>query len=63
MAKKVYPYIPNSEPGIQEEMLEFIGVKSVEELIADIPEEVRMKEPMKLPEPFGDEASLFSHVN
>ena len=63
MGKKVYPYIPNSEPEVQKEMLEFIGVKSIEDLIADIPEEVRMKEPMKLPDPFTDEAGIYRHVS
>ncbi|MCE5202479.1 MAG: aminomethyl-transferring glycine dehydrogenase, partial [Synergistaceae bacterium] len=63
MGKKVYPYIPNSEPEVQEEMLKFIGVESIEDLIADIPEEVRMKEAMKLPEPFEDEAGIYRHVS
>lgn len=63
MAAKSYPYIPNSLPEVQEEMLKFIGVESIEDLIADIPEEVRMKEPMELPEPYGDEAGLYRHVS
>ena len=36
MAAKSYPYIPNSVAEIQEEMLRFIGVGSIEDLIADI---------------------------
>lgn len=63
MSKKMYPYIPNSEPSVQAEMLKFIGVDSIEDLIADIPDEVRLKEPMDMPEPFNDEASLFRHVS
>lgn len=63
MSKKMYPYIPDSEPAVQAEMLRFIGANSIEELISDIPEEVRMKKPMKLPEPYSDEASLCSHVS
>ena len=47
MSKKMYPYIPNSEASVQEEMLKYIGVETIEELIADIPEEVRMKKPME----------------
>ena len=62
MSKKMYPYIPNSEAAVQAEMLKFIGVDSIEELIADIPEEMRMKQAMELPEPFNDEAGLFRHV-
>ncbi len=63
MSKKMYPYIPNSEAAVQAEMLKFIGVDSVEELIADIPEDMRMKQAMKLPEPICDEAGLFRHVS
>lgn len=63
MSKKMYPYIPNSEAAVQAEMLKFIGVNSVEELIADIPEDMRMKQAMKLPEPICDEAGLFRHVS
>lgn len=63
MSRKHYPYIPNSDPEVQKEMLDFIGVRSVEELISDIPDEVRMKEPMELPEPFEDESGLVRHVN
>ena len=63
MGKKVYPYIPNSLPEVQDEMLKYIGVDSIEDLIADIPEEVRMKGSMKLPEPFTDEAGICRHVS
>ena len=63
MGKRVYPYIPNSVPEVQEEMLKYIGAGSIEDLIADIPEEVRMKKPMELPEPYEDEAGLYRHVN
>ena len=63
MMKKMFPYIPNSEEKVQQEMLDFIGVKSVEELIADIPEEMRLTKPMDLPEALTDEAGLVRHVN
>ena len=33
----VYPYIPNSEPSIKQQMLDEIGVASVEALYEDIP--------------------------
>ena len=62
MGKRVYPYIPNSVPEVQEEMLKYIGAGSIEDLIADIPEEVRMKKPMELPEPYEDEAGLYSRL-
>lgn len=42
-------YIPNS-PSEQEEMLKKIGVKNFEELIKSIPEEVRVKGNLKIPD-------------
>ncbi|HAK41364.1 MAG TPA: aminomethyl-transferring glycine dehydrogenase, partial [Synergistaceae bacterium] len=60
--KRVYPYIPNSEPRIREAMLREIGVESVDELLRDIPDELRMKGKMNLPEPFSAEADLKRHV-
>ena len=46
-----YPYIPNSNEAVRKEMLDFIGAKSVEEIYSFIPDEVRMKKPLDLPEP------------
>ena len=40
--KVVYPYIPNSEPSIKQQMLDEIGVADVEALYADIPEALRL---------------------
>jgi glycine dehydrogenase subunit 1 len=65
MGKKqpvVYPYIPNSEPAIKQQMLDEIGVASVEALYEDIPEALRMKRKMDLPEPFLSEYDLIRHV-
>jgi glycine dehydrogenase subunit 1 len=44
-----HPYMPNSDPGIKREMLKEIGVQSVEELFADIPEGTRLKKRLQLP--------------
>jgi glycine dehydrogenase subunit 1 len=60
--KRVYPYIPNSEPLVREAMLREIGVDSVDDLLGDIPEGIRMKSRMNLPEPFTAEADLKRHV-
>ena len=38
--KVVYPYIPNSVPHIQEEMLKEIGAESIDEFFECIPEKV-----------------------
>ncbi|MFQ5820230.1 MAG: aminomethyl-transferring glycine dehydrogenase subunit GcvPA [Candidatus Heimdallarchaeota archaeon] len=58
----VYPYIPNSEPGVKEEMLREIGVTSVEELYEDIPDSLRLKKDLNLPKPLLSEYALRRHV-
>ena len=58
-----YPYIPNSNEAVRKEMLDFIGAESVEEIYAFIPDEVRMKRPLDLPEPFTSEMDLKKHVD
>jgi len=65
MAKKkfgVHPYIPNSVPEVRSEMLREIGAGSVEDLYATIPERLRLKKNMNLPEPFLSEFELKKHV-
>jgi len=58
----VYPYIPNSEPAIKKQMLEEIGVESIDTLYEDIPETLRLKGKMDLPEPLLSEPDLIRHV-
>ena len=58
-----YPYIPNSNEAVRKEMLDFIGAKSVEEIYAFIPDEVRMKKPLDIPAPFTTEQELSRHMN
>jgi glycine dehydrogenase subunit 1 len=58
----VYPYIPNSEPSVKQEMLEDIGVSKVDDLYEDIPEEIRLKRTMDMPPPFLSEYGLRRHV-
>ncbi len=60
--KAVHPYIPNSVLDVQEEMLTVIGAASIDELYEDIPESLRLREPMKLPEPLLAESDLKRHV-
>ncbi|HEX8871282.1 MAG TPA: aminomethyl-transferring glycine dehydrogenase subunit GcvPA [Candidatus Acidoferrum sp.] len=47
-------YLPKS-PAERQEMLAAIGVKSIEELFASIPEPFRLKAPLKLPGPFSEQ--------
>ncbi len=50
-------FVPNTEEDRQE-MLKAIGVSSFEELISDIPPEIRLKEDLKLPEPLSEYEAL-----
>ncbi len=58
----VYPYIPNSVPAVKQQMLEAVGAKSVDEFYQDVPDELRLKRPLDLPEPFLSEYALRRHV-
>src|SRR4030042_5440142 len=58
----VYPYIPNTIPATKEEMLREINAESVAELYADIPEGIRFKGKLNLPEPLLAEAELVRHI-
>ncbi|MEM2280722.1 MAG: aminomethyl-transferring glycine dehydrogenase subunit GcvPA [Candidatus Bathyarchaeia archaeon] len=48
--KRFHPYIPNSHPEIKGEIMREIGIKSIDELYADIPEKYLLKTPLNLPE-------------
>jgi len=51
----IHPYIPNSVPEIKEEMLKEIGIKDVETLYQEIPDRLRFKRELNLPQPFLSE--------
>jgi glycine dehydrogenase subunit 1 len=55
---KNHPYIPNSDESIQREMLHEIGLKSLEDLHAEIPAALRMEKEMDLPDPYGSEYEM-----
>lgn len=55
-----WSYLPHTEEDRQA-MLEAVGVKSVEELFADIPAAVRLKRPLDLPGPLS-EMELKAHI-
>ncbi|WP_432662216.1 aminomethyl-transferring glycine dehydrogenase subunit GcvPA [Wukongibacter baidiensis] len=57
-----HPYIPNSVPAVQEEMLKELGLNSLEDLHVEVPEEIKLKENMNLPKAFGSEYELRRHV-
>ncbi len=58
----IHPYIPNSVPEVQAEMLAEIGVENIEDLYADIPDELRFQGRMNLPAPLASEHDLKRHV-
>jgi glycine dehydrogenase subunit 1 len=58
-----YPYIPNSNPAVKREMLDFIGVKRVGDIYSFIPSDLRMKGPLDLPKPLLSELELKKHVD
>ena len=58
----VYPYIPNSEPTVKAEMLRAVGASSIEDFFADIPEGIRFKGKLDLPDPLLSEYELVQHV-
>jgi glycine dehydrogenase subunit 1 len=58
----VYPYIPNSAPAIKEHMLQAVGAESTQDFYEDIPENLRLRESMNLPQPFLSEFALRRHV-
>jgi len=58
----IHPYIPNSVPEVKAEMLRTIGVEDVETLYQEIPDRLRFKQKLKLPDPFLAESELKKHV-
>src|ERR1700727_1038301 len=61
-APSAHPYIPNSVPAVRREMLDAIGVGSVDELFGSIPERLRVPGMLDLPEPLRGEYELRRHV-
>ena len=60
--KLVHPYMPNSEPSVKKSMMDYLGIQSVEELYTYIPEELRFKGSLNLPEAYTSEYELAEHV-
>ncbi|WLT31617.1 aminomethyl-transferring glycine dehydrogenase subunit GcvPA [Geothrix sp. PMB-07] len=57
-ARRAHPYIPNSEPGVKAAMLAAVGAASMDELYGDIPEALRFRGALNLPEAIPAEAQL-----
>ena len=56
------PYIPNSAPRTRRAMLDRIAVGSIDELLRDIPESLRLQRELRLPPPLTSEAALKRHI-
>lgn len=57
----VHPYIPNSSPQTKRIMLDEIGMESAEELFTVIPENIRLRRNLNLPQP-KSESEIRGHV-
>lgn len=57
-----HPYIPNAAHETHQEMLSAIGVNSVEELFASIPENLRLDRPLDIPKGITSESQLVRHM-
>ncbi len=58
----VYPYIPNSVPAIEQQMLRQVGAQNLEDFYADVPEHLRLRDEMNLPPPLLSEYALKRHI-
>lgn len=60
--KIVYPYIPNSAPKVQKEMMDAVGVKDLWDLYEEIPENLRYHDKLDIPPAILDEYSMKKHI-
>jgi glycine dehydrogenase subunit 1 len=58
----VHPYIPNSVPATKQAMLRELGLTSVEEIYAEIPDRLRFKGELDIPAAILSERDLRRHV-
>ena len=50
MATHSHPYIPNSTPEVKKELMQELGIQSIDELYKDIPEKLLLKRKLNLPD-------------
>jgi len=60
--KRSHPYIPNSVADTKLEMMHELGIESIDELYADVPEKYRLKKKLNLPEKPMSEFEVRRHV-
>ncbi len=52
---QVHPYIPNSVPETKQQMMQQIGIKTIDELYSDIPPKLRLKRKLNLPKAMSEQ--------
>ncbi len=52
--EKPHPYLPNSAPDVKEKMMDDIGIKSIDELYSDVPEELLYTGTLDIPGPYTE---------
>ncbi len=57
-----HPYMANSVPETKQEMMAAIGIKDIEELYEQIPDDHRIKRPLDLPDRMLSESELKRHL-
>lgn len=62
MSRPAHPYIPNSAPAIKAELMAELGIESVDELYASVPERLRVPGLLSLPPALESEWALERHV-
>lgn len=60
--KIVYPYVPNSVPKVKAQMLKEVGAEDIMDLYEEIPDRLKFKGKLNLPEPILDEYSIRRHI-
>ncbi len=60
--KRIYPYIPNSVPEVKAEMLKEVGANDIMDLYEEIPDNLKFKGKLNIPDPLLDEYSLKRHL-
>lgn len=58
----VHPYIPNAAPEVLAELMKEVGITDLEELYSEIPEHLRFRGEMDLPEAMPSEYELRRHL-
>ncbi len=59
---RAHPFMPNSFPALRNKILQDLGVESTEQLFEQIPQNHRLKRPLKLPPAITAEAELRRHM-